>query len=242
MKFKFYISLVIYLLFFINANEIDTLSNTIKYPGAKALQFSMDGLLKMGSFNGSGFSMKSFQNNSKARRLGIFYYGSYDWKERNRLDINEYSYNDSTSLDTNYYDVGYDYTYTRIEIKYQFIRYEKPYKDVSLFYGFGPMFGISIRNKSDELTDQNQIKITRDDKDSYYGGISSVVGVEWFINDNISLHSEYTGSIIYEKYDDDRLWDYEFIYGGYSRDSDELSGTTLSISSRVMSGVSVYFR
>ncbi|NQU67004.1 MAG: hypothetical protein HQ510_03590 [Candidatus Marinimicrobia bacterium] len=164
--------------------------------GRFAVQFGYSGHFDLTSFNGRAISAQYMLNDNKAIRLGITATGN-----NTSDDIIDYNYSGADDWETHYKDYT-DYTGLFLNIECQIIHYRKSDSDLSLYYGFGPEFGYDYhKSKSKTLLSEGVVSHFENIAKLYVFGMGSVLGVEWKIKSNISVHAEYGNRLVYEIWD-----------------------------------------
>lgn len=223
-----------------NSESTDSLKTKFKLPVEThrwSLQFGIWRNLDLTSFQGTNLSMSYLFNSRTILRFGL------------SLIINNSNSEDHSVYDRDFIrktDKEIDDSRTTIDFRIQVVRSLKLSK-TSFYCGLGPMYQYTRDNAKENeieiLSDTSQIRALRDYEiniSSY--GITSLVGIEWFVNAKIGIHAEYSTSINYFKsdFDDTRFTEYQdgrnetLIRSGKS-DGFELRGESVKF------GLSVYF-
>ncbi len=159
--------------------------------GKFALQFQIEGLFRLTSFQGSTLSGKYNFTDRDAVRLGI----SLGIRDSDRDNsINEI---DSTKI---YYEYG-DENRLDIRINTQYIHHISVMNDISFFAGGGPFVSFF---SSDEVTNVIRYGEEIDRKrtlDGFSLGLELILGVEWMFYSNMTLSAEYGVNVEHSTYD-----------------------------------------
>jgi hypothetical protein len=144
--------------------------------------------------------------------------------------------------DSIYYNGHFDGHGSNIEhlnFSLNYMLYPAPKKEINLFFGLGPRFGIGTQyfrfpENAEPDSNKNHMRNT-----SWSIGLSGIVGVEWFVTRCISLFTEYNVAAGYQKRD---YWDADYnsttgIYSLTEVNSSKFRVTDLS----ARLGFSVYF-
>jgi hypothetical protein len=126
----------------------------------------------------------------------------------------------------------------RLNFALNYMLYPAPKKEINLFFGLGPRFGIG--NQYFRYPEN----IERDSSKSYKSsswslGLNGLVGAEWFATRSISLFTEYSISAGYQKSD---YWDADYNSATGTYTFTELKSSKFRVndlSARL--GLSVYF-
>lgn len=197
--------------------------------GDKALQFKVSSLFSISSFQGSVFSFKKHYSPEKAVRIGLSITSDYE-----DLAGDDHDLDDSTVI-----DLVSKRNYISLAIVSQFITYKENSNNMFLYYGIGPNISLlyAIRNNKrirEELNQDEYIYFTDDRSISI--GVSGVIGVEWFYNNNISFLAEYAPSFSFGyKYNK------EVRFSNYNNNDGLLKGTFIKAASSAKMGISFYF-
>lgn len=208
--------------------------------GAKALQFQILEDFRLGSFDGSVISLKTQRSARTAIRIGVTISG--------HLRNGDYDTDDQTSSTRNSFE-DEDENGMAVTLNIQRLTYRTSYKDANLFWGIGPTFTY-WRLKSDDSTITYQgsaAHVEGHTQRSYSlsGGITGLVGVEWFMSKSLSLTAEYGLVVKYEYLSTERTVVDRDIYNGSvleNTHNDRAISREFGVSSLpVRFGVSVYF-
>lgn len=233
---------------FAYSSDRDSSKVYLRYPGSKALEFKMSGLFDLSGFTGANLSYKSFRDKNSAYRVGVNLQGNYKWDDGSHENFDFTVFTDTTTRDTTTYNIDKNTSYFLTSFVIQSIKYLSPMNGLSLSYGYGPIIGFStaiderkFRNiySSD---DYRYLNSRKNELKKYFGGLSTMIGVEWFFHKNISFHAEYHNSIIFGKRYESKKNNYIYSNGGKSNVTDEFSGSYVTISRKVWAGVSFYFK
>ena len=143
--------------------------------GSWSLQFQFSNYFRLTSFQGLSFSMKRHFTTNHAARFGF-----------------SPSFKNTEDESSEYTGSSFNVDYL-IKISSDYIYYFNPEsKKINLFTGIGPVFEYSYDNS---ISHNNILKSI---ETIYSGGINFILGVEWFLNNYISIHSEYGVRVSYE--------------------------------------------
>jgi hypothetical protein len=168
---KFYLCLIAVLnCFSVSYAQDSSLISNIRYPAHPwALEFGVSTNLALKEFQGTAISLSRYISKNEKIRLGISpnFYSQHLTSDYYRGDtlLNAYS---ST------------YKSGSINASLQYLRYEEPTEDFSLFFAAGPITNILWQNP----TSDPPVNI-------YSIGLLGSCGFEWFFAKRISIHSEY---------------------------------------------------
>ncbi len=145
-----------------------------------ALQFQIDQNFTLSNFQGSVFSGKYNFNKNLAVRVGLSIMGSSSDNTTDNFYDNTLEENSKT-----------DQSVFSTKIATQLLYYLARFNDVSFYLGGGPFYHYwNATNENNTL--RNDMPIFSKTERTMKGfGVESVLGVEWFVKDNISLSSEY---------------------------------------------------
>lgn len=211
-------------LFFINApafaaDNTDNEKQTSLVAGTWSLQFRITDNFQLSSFQGATISAKRHFSDGRALRLGISLNGSVTDIEKRRTDQSS----DSTTSEL-ILRVDENQQYLRFDAQY--LIYPSPMKKLNVFIGVGPLFELS----RSEVSSSGQERINK----IWSFGLTTVLGVEWFATNRISILSEYASTLTY---------DFQISESTYSdgkiKNEDELQTLSFSYTS-VRFGLSVY--
>jgi len=163
--------------------------------GSWSLQFQISSNFTLRSFQGTNFSVKRHLSSKSAIRFGIGLLAVTNDREEESDENNSFNLARKTEIEDNQ---------TQINISSYYIYYPNPHKNINVYFGGGPILGYSdydeTRNGTDVIQDtinvQNRYK---NEVKGYSIGILGLIGVEWFVNKDISFHAEYGSSFFYEK-------------------------------------------
>jgi len=211
---------------------------SLRKEGSKALEFKMTGLLSLSQHSGGAITYKSFVANNKARRIGISLDGTKDWDSGEYERINYEVYYDTSYYDTTTYDIDAPDFSSQSSLFFQSIKYKDPFHSVSLLYGIGGKLGYvisdrginnrNLKSKNTSLSTKNKISESR-----LYLGLTALLGFEWYIDKNISFHSEYQTDLLLGK--KVRIEERDNIQydGDWSKSKSKVSGYYFDIADRV---------
>ena len=140
-----------------------------------ALEFGISSYLSLQSFQGSALSVSRYISRNEKIRLGI----SPTFTSETRSS----KYTPPDTLSSSY---STTYSNGSVSGSVQYLFYESPEENVSLFLGVGPTTNISWTRNSDETP-----------RNTYSIGILGSCGVEWFASNRFSLHAEYGMGVRY---------------------------------------------
>jgi hypothetical protein len=160
------------------------------YKGSKALQFRITNDFVLTDFQGVALSGKKHISKNSAIRLGA------------NLNVEFSTAEDGTNFpgDTTVTLSDADNSTQKLILEMQYIRYASIDRRMKLFWGAGPSLqfyrDITETDYHDIVNDIS--RKLRDENKSWGAGVSGVIGVEWFATSDISFHTEYILSIMYE--------------------------------------------
>ena len=201
-----------------NASYLDSLK------GKYALQFQISNNFNLTNFQGSTFSGKYHFGCKSAVRLGL----SLDFGDVEQdATTNQY---DTVNVATN----NIEQNSFSMTIRTQYIRYFIGTDEVAFYGGTGPFVNYSTLTRESKLTGSNDDRHLKETSDSFSIGLDLILGVEWFLSENMSLSAEYGLNFSYRtrtrEYNTDDI---------ISTNSDEtlynISGNNINF------GISVYF-
>ena len=200
-----------------------------------SMQYQIREILDLIEFQGSILSAKYHLSNKSAIRIG-FDLGFGDANINNDVTHN---LNDSLS---HYDDSAHEHS--KIGLSIYYLHYFNPHENVKFYAGGGPTFSFIITNDEaaksypayvDDPLYLNEFNTERSTK---IIGLQSVLGTEWFFNENMSLIAEYgfLFSYSFNRKDETRSAEQPGEYSmNYKSDSFRFSST------RVKIGLSMYF-
>ncbi len=153
-----------------------------------SLQFQIGANLSLTSFQGLAISGKRHFTQNKALRLGINFNSN-----RSDRDKQESRF---MSDDSTYFNNKDNGTNFKVDLIGLYLTYWQTKYDILIFYGYGPLIGYgwnSYESENLQSAKTNNLlksKIEHSRHEASFGA-SGVVGIEWFVKDNISLHAEY---------------------------------------------------
>lgn len=211
--------------------------------GARALHFKVVSDFSLESFEGTAISAKYHLSSSRAIRVGLSFSGTHEDKTEIEGRTDEHStydeiYTQTRDIKNTYY--GFDFL-----SHYTF--YSNPENRVNFFIGFGPHFGFSKDDTyahyeyllewtgedidSSWINNSNRTAII----DNWEIGLSSIIGLDLLVTQNISLMAEY--GILF-----DYIWTNE--KENYNNDTHGYYNKTTTFSFKsngVKLGLAVYF-
>jgi hypothetical protein len=146
----------------------DSTQNSLKQ-GKFALQFQLDGSFTLKPFQETSFSGKYHITDLSAIRAGIQISNSVDVESK----INDKDTTKQSSFN--------------IKINAQYIYYLSIVDDICLYTGSGLSYGRDLYTNGGDYHDA----------DSWSIGLSGIIGMEWFVKNNISLSGEYSLALNY---------------------------------------------
>ena len=205
--------------------------NSLK-KGKWALQFKVNNLINLSSFQGSTLSIKKHTSDRAAWRLGFTLHFNVRNESTEVLiySTNAPGHNDLTDI--------------TFRISAQKILYVNPQSDINFFWGFGPLYSYRyFLSDSDNNTSDGQFqqRFWREDH-TWLLGLTGIIGVEWFATKRISFLAEYETSASYSERSQ-RVIRRRVTSGNVNYNLDttnKLNEVKLS-SSQVKFGLSVYF-
>jgi len=217
-------------------NSQDSIKNSLK-KGSWSLQFRISSNFTLSTFDGSNLSAKKHLTSNSAIRFGIGLSG-YTTDREGTTDLENRSniFSEEQS----------DYESLLINLSCYYLYYPHPQRKINMYCGVGPL--ISFANFDDKINrqdlsqDTSSIETFTEENYQYYGvGVLGLIGVEWFLNQQISIHAEYGSSLLYgrEEKEETRVSSVETYEEKYTKKSEENRITFRSNS--VQFGVSVYF-
>lgn len=240
-------ALVLMVVMMTHAGVIDSSKVVLPHNGSQALEFGLSGLFNIGSYVGNAIALKKFSSPSRATRYVLNINGSgYNLSgKEHEVDYNPHPA-DSTIDSTNY-----DYTTKRnsqdIFVSVQWIKYHQPYGNLSLLFGVGPLIGFdqsTRENVKDPRTriGENDWYDSKSGSTAFYLGVNPVVGIEWFLHKNVSLHSEYYTLVTAGWRVETEDYDREYSSGDWYQKDSKLSGVYYNVRGYARAGVSFYFK
>ncbi len=167
------------------AQKSDSTQNPLR-AGRHALEFQISDKFNLKSFTGSAISYKWQVTQKRAHRIGVSLNQAFDDENhsvKNAPDSNSFRINSS------------------VAIYYSWMNYVNPKSEIKFYYGYGPgiNFGYSQNRVKNKAIPRASVMPTKGINKSFQIGISGQVyaGVEWFFQHSMSLHAEYTGSLVF---------------------------------------------
>lgn len=215
--------------------------------GSKALEFKMTGLLNLSQHLGGAITYKSFSKDRKAFRVGIGVDIAKDWDSGNFEKIHYEVGGDSPHYDTTSYDIASPDFLGYSTLSFQAIKYQDPFHSVSLLYGVGGKLGYFINDHKIDYSNLHTLEGNVYTKNlvserRVFIGLTALIGVEWFMNKNISFHSEYQTDLLLGKKERKEEWRIDYYSGDWNESNTMVSGNYIDITNRVLAGVSIYFK
>ncbi len=168
-----------------NASYLDSLN------GKFALQFQIEGLLRLTSFQGSTLSGKYNFSDRDVVRLGISL-NIFDSDRDNsisQIDTTRtyYEYEEENRLD--------------VRINTQYIRHISVMNDISFFAGGGPFVSFFSSDEAMKMIRYGKEIDRKRTVDGFSLGLEFILGVEWMFYNNMTLSAEYGLNADYSKSD-----------------------------------------
>jgi hypothetical protein len=224
----------------------DSSNLVLPHKGSQALEFGLSGLFSVGSYIGNTIALKKFSSPHSATRYALNI--SSDGYQLSG-DSHEFEYYPSigdSTVDSTSFDNTSKNRRQDIFLSVQWLKYKKPYGNLSLLLGAGPLIGFdqSIRENAidpRQRTGESNWYDNNDMSTAIYLGLVPVVGVEWFLHKNISFHSEYYTlmKVGWRTATQDNTREYDS--GSWYKADSELSGVYYSVRSYARAGVAFYF-
>lgn len=152
----------------------------------------------------------------------------------------------NNNINHNYNNEHFDHEGKNIEhlnFSLAYMLYPAPKKDINLFFGLGPRFGIGEEHFRPpgpmEPGNIENEQAQEQDNTSWSIGLIGIVGAEWFVNRSISLFTEYNIAACYQQRE---YWhaDPNAPPGTYTLTEKKTSGVSITdLSARL--GFSIYF-
>lgn len=219
MNIKF--SAAIIFSFLITVSLYSQSTEAVKYlhDSSQCIQFGIDNL-SLRTFNQKGISYKMHLSENNALLFGVKLAGSTTTEE---MHTKKYSHDTLISAKTERYD---PLPSINIECSAEYIWYFPTGSDLFLFMGGGPDFRYDQR------------EYTYSFHKNWSAGLIGTIGVEWFVSQKISIHSEYYVSAYYN-FSKSNDWSPSYSTSDYR--IDEKSTSFNLQSGNVLFGLSVYF-
>ncbi len=175
------------------AAETDSLSlRPVK--GDQALQFKIGNgsrsLVTLDEYGGANLSYKRVLSDRKALQVGLEMRGGQSAREQTEAFPQVDTLNNSATSDDSFLD---------LELSLQLIHATVGERHW-LYYGYGPAVSYSIEWETNESRlETNPPQIDKWDRTyiNYGLGLTGLIGVEWALNDFLTLHAEYRSSLMY---------------------------------------------
>jgi hypothetical protein len=208
------------------------------------MDFGISSNLTLKTFQGTAISLSKYISDYQKYRIGISTNLNYSSGDQSR---NDYAADTLTDLSSG----NNDNSMYSVQITIQYITYATPKSQTSIYFGIGPLAGISWSkqnnnaNSSNPGYSQNQNGSTNSNS-NYFAGVLGSCGVEWFFSEHISIHAEYGLSAQYSwgKIESSSNSQSSYInsnsYSGKSNSSSSSSSWSLSGQS-VLFGLSVNY-
>jgi len=174
-----------------DTNSTDSSKTNPLQEGAWAVQFQISNNFTLQSFGGANISLKRHFTPNSAVRLSVSISGR-------STRINDDQYKDdfnSVVID----GISNDDIFS-INLNPQYLFYFNPNKNPVVYFGIGPYVNYQT-NTTDQQSNSYDTLYTSSKtnrvSDQFSIGIKGVFGIEIFLNDFLSIHSEYTSSAYY---------------------------------------------
>jgi hypothetical protein len=202
------------------------------------MDFGISSNLTLETFQGTAISISKFVSDYQKYRFGISTNLNYTSEDHSG---NEYAADTLKEL-TGHNDENNMYS---VQITFQYITYATPKSQTSIYFGIGPLVGISwFKQNSDAYANmpgyyQSQDG-SADSHTNYSVGVLGSCGVEWFFSEHISIHAEYG---LTAKYTWSKEESSKYNKGGYInlKTDPYKNNYSSSYSSWLLSGQSVLF-
>ena len=171
-----------------NTQVLQAKENSLK-KGKWALQFEIDSNFELRSFQGSTLSIKKHTADNRAYRLGL----SFQF-EISDGDLARPPYGPGNSPGDK------DLIQQSYRLDLQKIYYADNSDAINLFFGLGPTVQYYYLNDKRDIRndDDSYVNYEHNKNSAFYAGALGIIGVEWFVNKDISLLAEYGTSIRFE--------------------------------------------
>jgi len=212
-KFYWMLSLMILLMICIQTSPAqENILNTLIPDNKWALLFQIDEDFDISSFEGATISIKRKLAHKVWLRLGFTTSGDY---------IKNTTPGSAATSESD----------MNIRGKINVLLYTNPTKEVKFYLGVGPVAGIMQTEENIETTKTKDVVIS--------GGLNVLFGVEWFLNESISLLAEYGSNfeMTYTYYD---RWDKNEL-GNFILTAKNNSTGSSFMPEAVKIGISLYF-
>jgi hypothetical protein len=200
-------------------------NNSLK-DGAWALQFQISDNFTLRSFQGATISVKKHCTNRSAVRVGIS--GEFSFSAATNF------YSDTSFASETEAGGSNNLSYSIVG---QYLFYPNPTASFNFFFGCGPTLSLTRSNYTANVSES----LDRVEKTNRWGlGVAGAVGVEWFVLNELSFHTEYGAAIRhtwYEQSSETRLIENERVVSKNGR----RVKTWDFVSNGVKFGLSVYF-
>jgi opacity protein-like surface antigen len=181
------------------------------------------------------FSLKYHLSDKTALRFSVgLNPGEMGFDRRRNIDSVHYN----EHFDGHDGNDGHGGNIEHLNFSLNYMLYPAPKKEINLFFGLGPRFGIGAQHfRNPQNAEPDSVQSHRNT--SWSIGLSGIVGAEWFVTKSISLFTEYNAAAGYQKRD---YWetDYNPATGIYSLTENKSSKFRVTdLSARL--GFSLYF-
>ncbi len=216
-------------------------------------QFKTDTVLNSLQKSKLAFQYESGYNFSGSSIIPIIFSLKYHFTDKSALKFSaglnpgewgfdmKHNFDPRHNNDTMYYNNRFDDHHGNIErmnFTLSYMMYPSPKKEINLFFGLGPRFGIGSQYF------RYPENVERDSAQSYKSsswsiGLSGTVGAEWFVTRSLSLFTDYNVAAGYQKRD---YWDADYNSANGTYAFTEMKSSRFRVtdlSARL--GVSVYF-
>ena len=222
----------------------DSIRHYLPEKDAMALEFQLDGPLKLGGHIGNGITLKKFNEPDRATRLGL-YLNMYR-EAGDGESIRERLSNPQDGLQVNELEKKILLSQYTLYTTLQFIRYKMPTSKFALSYGWGPIAGFTSSTSEFESGTVYGYSSDYEDRSKnnskyLWMGLSGMVGTEWFVHPAFSIHAENHASFQYGKSVRNETYFREYDSGEWNKDEDKITGPRIEFTNRILLGVSFYF-
>lgn len=154
--------------------------------GSWSLQFGVANNFSLSSFGGTLITAKKHYSKSKAFRAGFIINGRL-------IDVNDEQSHISNDVLTTNKSSG-NQKLLNISLKTLFLNYSTNQRRLNPYWGIGPNFEINLSKSNN-----NQSSNFKTENWTWSGaiGVEGVLGMEWFLNSNISIFAEYSLSALF---------------------------------------------
>lgn len=212
----------------------DTTSQNMQHP-PRGLQFSIN-QLSLGSFQGATLSYVRMIQTNQFSRWGVSF-STNSQLASDDISTLYYNANDSSTTTGNPDDDNELNVAMNLTVKHQTLKQRPAFNDMSLFWGWGPLAGLTWQSSRTE----SETRLSTSKRPTVSAGVTGTVGTEWFLRSNLSLHAEYQSSLIFtyqHRRNFSKLLSPDGSYTEYrsTRDTYQFSG-----SSKALMGITLWF-